>query len=588
MYGFRRIATTTLVAALVACGQDIGPAGVPDLSGQWVFSQWLLLGPEDECGASGTFVLAQTQTSFTGTVMAQGPTSGTCAVIPPTGAIQDGRLSDSSITFSYGLCHYAGTAQGANVDSLAGTFTCSTLTGTGTWFAFRLGPATALTLTNWPNHPRIVVGGTVLLGAVLRDAAGHALFGPPLAWISDNAAVVSVTGPSAADGMVSATGVGTGSATVTATSSGFSASARFSVSQVRFASVSAGWTGTCGVAVAGDPWCWGWPVGDSTYYESDTPVPVSGGLALASVSVGGGGGGTACGVAGGAVHCWGAWPVAVPSAAGFGSVSVGGSHSCGLKTGGAAWCWGFDLNGELGTGSTTAPEQCSGYPCSTTPVAVAGGLTFVAVSAGAVHSCGLTAGGAAWCWGFNQNGGQLGDGSTTNRNSPVAVTGGLTFTAVSAGGDHTCGVATGGAAYCWGLNLYGELGTGSVTGPQQCSGLYACSTTPVAVSGGLTFSSVSAGEQHSCGVTTAGQAYCWGLNAFGQLGNGSTTDSSSPVAVSGGLTFVSVSAGLGNAPHSCGLTTGGVIYCWGSNYSGQLGNGGNVSSGVPVRVAGQP
>ena len=584
MYGFRRIATTALAAALVACGQDIGPAGGPDLSGQWVFRQLLVLGPEDECSASGYFVLTQTANSVTGTMTAQGATAGACAV-PPTAAIQDGRVSDSSITFSYGLCHYTGTPQGAKADSLAGTFTCSTLTGTGTWAAGRLGPAAALTLTDWPNHQRIVIGGTVRFGAMLRDAAGHALVGAPILWSSDDPAVVSIATP--AYGTVVATGAATGSATVTATSSGFSASAHFTVVRVRLASVSVGGSASCGVAVTGETWCWGWPVGDSTYVPSATPVPVFGGLALPSVSVGGNGPVSACGIKSGTVYCWGDVPVAVPGGVGFASVSVGWSHGCGLKAGGAAFCWGYDLNGELGTGGA-APEQCDGYPCSNTFVAVAGGLSFVTVSAGAIHSCGLTAGGSAWCWGANQGGGQLGDGSTTNRNSPVAVTGGLTFTSVSAGGDHTCGLTAGGAAYCWGLNLYGELGTGSVTGPQQCSGSYACSTTPAAVSGGLTFNSVSAGEQHTCGVTTAGQAYCWGFNAFGQLGNGSTTDSSAPVPVSGGLTFVSVSAGLGNAAHTCGLTTGGVVYCWGNNYSGQLGNGSNVNSNVPVRVAGQP
>jgi alpha-tubulin suppressor-like RCC1 family protein len=192
----------------------------------------------------------------------------------------------------------------------------------------------------------------------------------------------------------------------------------------------------------------------------------------------------------------------------------------------------------------------------------------------------------AYCWGANEDG-QLGNGATTNSSSPVVVAGALKFSAVSAGGDHTCGVTTAGVAYCWGFNYYGELGTGSTTtAPQQCSS-FPCSTMPVAVTGGLAFVAVSAGEQHSCGVTTSSQAYCWGFNGFGQLGNGSTTDSSSPVAV-GGFNFQSVSAGLGNHAHSCGLTTGGVAYCWGANYSGQLGNGSTTNSSTPVRVVGQP
>jgi len=264
MHGCRRLAAFAVAAVIAACREDVGPgAGVPTIGGEWVFNQLLVLGPEDECGASGYLVFSQTATSFTAAVASQG---GACGVIPAAGVVQDGRLSQSGITFSFGLCRYAGTFQGAGPDSVAGTFSCSTLTGTGTWSAGRLGPAASLTLTNWPNHQRIVVGGTVSLGAVLRDAAGHTVFGPPVAWSSDDPTVLSVMGPSTPPGGVSVTGVRTGSAKVTATSSGFSASARFTVTQVRFASVSAGWTGTCGVAVAGDAYCWGGgPLGDSIF-----------------------------------------------------------------------------------------------------------------------------------------------------------------------------------------------------------------------------------------------------------------------------------------------------------------------------------
>jgi len=197
----------------------------------------------------------------------------------------------------------------------------------------------------------------------------------------------------------------------------------------------------------------------------------------------------------------------------------------------------------------------------------------VTLSAGSDHTCGVAGSGAAYCWGTNTYGG-LGDGTYgNNRLTPVAVSGGLTFAAVSTSDSHSCGVTTSGAAYCWGSNAGGALGNGTTTG----------STTPVAVFGGLTFAAVSAGTRYTCGVTPSGAAYCWGDNGYGVLGNGTTTSSTTPVAVSGGLTFAAVSAGFINA---CGVTTSGTAYCWGYNGSGELGNGTTTSSATPVAVSG--
>lgn len=184
--------------------------------------------------------------------------------------------------------------------------------------------------------------------------------------------------------------------------------------------------------------------------------------------------------------------------------------------------------GELGNGTTTGPQQCSllsGYtsPCSRIPVAVAGGLTFAQVSAGWDVTCAVTTTGLAHCWGYN-GAGALGNGSMTNTPTPTRVSGGLTFAMVSPGhGEfHSCGVTTGGAAYCWGDNDTGELGNGTTT-----------STTPVSVAGGLTVAQVSAGYRHTCGVTTDGAGYCWGDNYWGALGIGNHTDALSPTPVLG-------------------------------------------------------
>jgi alpha-tubulin suppressor-like RCC1 family protein len=260
----------------------------------------------------------------------------------------------------------------------------------------------------------------------------------------------------------------------------------------------------------------------------------------------------------------------------FSTVSEGDASACGLDAGGVAYCWGWNRYGQLGNGTTAD---------SPTPVAVSSGLTFRTISVGASdHTCALTTGGAVYCWGLNDFG-QLGGSSTDTCTTPsgasrpcairpIAVSGGLLFAAISAGWSNTCGVTTSSAAYCWGSNSYGRLGDGTTTD----------AISPVPVSGGLSFSAISA-TQSTCGLTTSGGAYCWGFNKWGQLGNGTTTNSTTPVPVSGGFSFAAISAG---GQHSCGLTTSGVAYCWGWNDRGQLGDGTQMTRLVPVKVVGQP
>lgn len=198
---------------------------------------------------------------------------------------------------------------------------------------------------------------------------------------------------------------------------------------------------------------------------------------------------------------------------------------------------------------------------SALPIAVSGARAFVSITAGYAHTCGLAADGTAYCWG-NDEAGELGTGTAGGKSgTPAAVAGGLRFSMLSAGYAHTCGVATDGTAYCWGANESGELGD-SAAGSQ--------SAVPVPVSGGLKFASVSAGAVYSCGVTTAGAGYCWGSNGYGALGDGTTTDRAAPVAVQGSLTFKTIAAGV---YHTCGITTSGAAYCWGDGANGQLGTG---------------
>jgi len=386
-----------------------------------------------------------------------------------------------------------------------------------------VAPAPAATVEVSPSPASVMVGMMLGLTAVPKDAGGNELSGRMVAWASSNDAVVTVS----ASGV--ARGVGEGSATLSATVEGRSGTATVSVTPFGVSSLSPGaWT-TCGVA-AGEAFCWGTNyygelgTGASGEEERLVPTRVAGGLS-------------------------------------FASVTTGRVHTCGVATDGQAYCWGRGDSGVLGDGSGISMSV---------PVPVQGGLTFVSVTAGDAHNCGLTSSGEAYCWGK----GPLGNGSSTATAWPTAVSGWLKFRMIDAGGGHVCGVTTGGDAYCWGPNGLGKLGNGEQYGYWMV---------PVMVSGGLTFSSVSAGDEHTCGLTTAGEAYCWGKNREGQLGDGTEEARTIPTQVSGGLIFAEVHAGMA---HSCGRTTEGGAYCWGRNGEGQLGDGTTEARLAPTMVSG--
>lgn len=260
---------------------------------------------------------------------------------------------------------------------------------------------------------------------------------------------------------------------------------------------------------------------------------------------------------------------------GIHSVSAGAYHTCAVTTAGGVMCWGSNRYGQLGDG-TRVPRATA-----VDVVGLAGSV--VAVSAGGYHTCALSAEGAVSCWGYNDYG-QLGDGTTTDRLTPVQVVGlDSGVVAISAGEEHTCAATTAGGAVCWGRNSYGQLGDGT-SGPRNNS------RAPVQVVGLTDVAAVSAGAYHTCAVTTAGSVSCWGRNTHGQLGNGSSgshNGSARPVGVTGlDSGIAAVSAG---GYHTCALSAEGGVMCWGRNLYGQLGDG---SSGVrnsrenPVDVIG--
>src|SRR6266571_2123342 len=184
----------------------------------------------------------------------------------------------------------------------------------------------------------------------------------------------------------------------------------------------------------------------------------------------------------------------------FGLVSGGFQHTCGILGSGAAYCWGFNGSLQLGTGAANDRD--------TLPRLVAGGLVFAHIDAGQGHTCGITRAGAAYCWGSGSNDGALGNDTVDVSPVPVPVDGGLKFKAITLGRTHTCGLTTAGAAYCWGNNDFGALGTGDTSSRSS-------HPVPAAVAGGLKFRAIDGGNVHTCGLTTGGDVYCWGSGAWG-------------------------------------------------------------------------
>jgi len=359
--------------------------------------------------------------------------------------------------------------------------------------------------------------------------------------------------------------------------------------------LAAGGSHGCATLANGTAKCWGdnasGQIGDNTLTDRPTPVtPVGLGTAPTNaVEIAAGQYHTCALRAAGTVKCWGAnyigqigdgttterhVPTSVSGLTGAVAIATGAEHSCALHVSGVVKCWGNNNHGQLGDNTRTDRR---------TPVTVLSVANAVAITAGEYHTCARLVTGAMKCWGDNLWG-QIGNGNIVEQRVPVSVMAGATPLAnvvgITAGWVFTCARIAGGTARCWGLNASGQLGVAG-------SNLYIKSPTVVKTTAGnlLNVAAITAGESHACARIADGTLRCWGYNTYGQVGNNSLVNRNQPTALAGvtGILFTTVSAS-GN--HSCARVAGGGARCWGENADGEVGDGTTTKRLVPTAVAG--
>ncbi len=397
------------------------------------------------------------------------------------------------------------------------------------------------TVTVTPANANMSGGGTKQLTATLRDVNGNVLSGRNITWTSSNPdrATVSSTG------LVTASPVDA-PVVITATVEGKSATS--SIGIITFVRMSAGSGFSCGLSTDGTAYCWGrnlqGQLGDGTTVNKLTPTKIATDVK-------------------------------------FASISSGVATTCGIATTGATYCWGANNSGQVGNGTSSNNVLA--------PALVGGGYIFLSVAPASSNTCATTSSREVYCWGnitYRDNLPPDGHTNQIAQSMPMLI--GTGMVAVVAGQDNRfCTVDPAGLAYCWSLAFNYSPSTGVSPAPL-----------PGPVSTSLSFTTLRMGYGHVCGLVSSGQAYCWGDNSLGQLGDGTTTTRTEPTAVVGGLLFESLAAGASFSTwdydynqaigsFTCAVTTAGKAYCWGSGIRGQLGIGDNPARATtPQPVAG--
>jgi len=390
--------------------------------------------------------------------------------------------------------------------------------------------------------------------------------------------------------------------TLGANASGKVASAAINVAVTCGTTITAGVAHTCALTNTGTVLCWGsnefGQLGNGGTTNIASPVQVVG-LASSAVSIAAGSESTCALTSLGTVWCWGdnshgqlgngtfaqsTVPVQVMASTGsapltdVARIAAGQSHTCAVTNAGAALCWGDNSKGELGNGT----EIVSGLP-----VPVSGLTSGVAtIAAGSDFTCAITTDGGAKCWGDGVSG-QLGNATLTNSATPSTVldpTGTLPLggvVSISAGFENACALTAESNVLCWGANASGQLGTGTSSSASALP-VEVLDSNGLAPLGGII--AISSGLDSNCAITATGTAECWGTNTSGQLGNGNNTNSPTPITVAtlaGGVAAIA-----SGDQHTCAATSDGTARCWGANGSGQLANGTTQSSSAPVEAVG--
>jgi alpha-tubulin suppressor-like RCC1 family protein len=435
-------------------------------------------------------------------------------------------------------------------------------------FIIKVGPMPVDTIDIIPDTVTIGLGGTFALQAETRDSLGNILSGRLVEWSSSNGTYVTVSEAGVIEG------VALGEATITATSEGKSNTAFVRVIAGAVAlGTGASANHACALATGGALFCWGsnsdGQLGDGTATDRAVPTyasAVPSGLVQVVTGLE-----HSCALdAEGNAMCWGAndlgqlgdGTISEPKFAmvtgghRFTKLAIGKYTTCGIATTGTTYCWGQRVNG-----TATTTEQ-------PTPLAVSGSYVDL-VGAPYGGACGRTAGGAMYCWGA------IGWGQTAASQFPVSPTrfgGTMTFSTIVAGHHHQCGLS-GGTAWCWGSQMDGVVGD-TVGYFDFDTGEIGDVSVPVRVYNAPALVSLVAGDNWTCGLTSSGAAWCWagidGLPVLAGAASGAILPTKGAIANAAGLRFTQLTAGRNTA---CGMDSGGIVYCWGDNTSGQAGQG---------------